>query len=116
MSDRLKRRKKPKESKPGEPALYARPEHPLTKDYAVLALLPGVQSGKRMLVFSGLTTFGTQAAVDYVCHPDSTADLLRQITGPKGEVHLFEALLETTIGGASLRRGWLRYEYIERHA
>ena len=85
--------------KPGEPAVYSRPEHPLTRDYAVLALLPGVQPGKRMLIFSGLTTFGTQAAVDYVCRPDSTADLLRQITGPKGDIRPFEALLETTIGG-----------------
>jgi hypothetical protein len=85
--------------KPGEPALYSRPEHPLTRDYAVVALLPGVQAGKRMLIFSGLTTFGTQAAVDYLCRPDSTSDLLRQITGPKGEIHPFEALLETTIGG-----------------
>jgi hypothetical protein len=85
--------------KPGEPALYSRPEHPLTRDYAVVALLPGVQPGKRMLIFSGLTTFGTQAAVDYVCRPDSTADLLKQITGPKREIHPFEALLETTIGG-----------------
>ena len=31
---------------PGEPAVYLRPEHPLTKDYAVIALMPGVQSGK----------------------------------------------------------------------
>ena len=33
--------------KPGEPAMYSRPEHPLTRDYAVLALLPGMQPGKR---------------------------------------------------------------------
>jgi hypothetical protein len=85
--------------KPGEPAMYSRPERPLTKDYAILALLPGVQPGKRMLIFSGLTTFGTQAAVDYVCRPESTAELLRQITGPKGEIRPFEAVLETAIGG-----------------
>jgi hypothetical protein len=85
--------------KPGEPTIYSRPERPLTKDYAILALLPGVQPGKRMLIFSGLTTFGTQAAVEYVCRPDSTAELLRQITGPKGEIRPFEAVLETTIGG-----------------
>jgi hypothetical protein len=85
--------------KPGEPMLYSRPEHPLTRDYAVLALLPGVQPGKRMLIFSGLTTFGTQAAVDYVCQPDTTANLLKQIIGPKGDIRPFEALLETTIGG-----------------
>lgn len=85
--------------KPGEPQLYSRPEHPLTKDYAVLALLPGVQSGKKMLIFSGLTTFGTQAAVDYVCHPETAAELLRQVSGPNGEIRPFEAVLETDIGG-----------------
>jgi hypothetical protein len=85
--------------KSGEPAMYSRPERPLTKDYAILALLPGVQPGKRMLIFSGLTTFGTQAAVEYLCRPDSAAELLRQITGPKGEIRPFEAVLETTIGG-----------------
>jgi hypothetical protein len=85
--------------KPGEPQLYSRPEHPLTKDYAVLALLPGVQPGKKMLIFSGLTTFGTQAAVDYLCHPDTAAELLRQVTGPKGEIRSFEAVLETDLGG-----------------
>jgi hypothetical protein len=79
--------------------MYSRPEHPLTKDYAILALLPGVQPGKRMLIFSGLTTFGTQAAVDFVCRPDTVSELLRQITGPKGELRPFEAVLETTIGG-----------------
>jgi hypothetical protein len=85
--------------RPGEPAVYLRPEHPLKVDYAILALLPGVQPNKRMLIFSGLTTFGTQAAVEYVCHPDTAAELLRQITGPKGEIRPFEAVLETTIGG-----------------
>jgi hypothetical protein len=85
--------------KPGEPPVYSRPEHPLTKDYAVLALLPSVQSGKKMLIFSGLTTFGTQAAVDYVCHPDTAAELLRHITGTRGEIRPFEAVLETDIGG-----------------
>ncbi|HEV2273449.1 MAG TPA: hypothetical protein VGR96_04750 [Acidobacteriaceae bacterium] len=85
--------------KPGEPGIFSRPERPLMKDYAILALLPGVQSGKHMLIFSGLTTFGTQAAVDYVCRPDSVSELLGQITGPRGEIRPFEAVLETTIGG-----------------
>lgn len=83
----------------GEPAVYSRPERPLTTDYAILALQPGVQSGRRMLVFSGLTTFGTQAAVDYVCQPDTAALLLKKIVGPKGEIRPFEAVLQTTIGG-----------------
>jgi hypothetical protein len=85
--------------KTGEPAVYSRPEHPLTDDYAILALSDGVEPGKRILVFSGLTTFGTQAAVEYVCNPETTAELLKQITGPKGEIRPFEAVLHTTIGG-----------------
>jgi hypothetical protein len=85
--------------KPGEPALYSRPERPLKVDYAILALLPGVQPNQRVLIFSGLTTFGTQAAVDFVSQPDTVAELLRRITGPNGEIRPFEAVLETTIGG-----------------
>jgi hypothetical protein len=84
---------------PGEPAVYSRPERPLTTDYAILALQPGVQPRRQMLVFSGLTTFGTQAAVDFVCNPDTVGPLLKKITGPKGEIRPFEAVLQTTIGG-----------------
>jgi hypothetical protein len=85
--------------KAGEPAVYSRPEHPLTTDYAILELLPGVLPGKHVLVFSGLTTVGTQAAVEYVCRPETMAELLKQISGPKGEIRPFEAVLQTTIGG-----------------
>ncbi|MCU1314569.1 MAG: hypothetical protein JWM54_2326 [Acidobacteriaceae bacterium] len=84
---------------PGEPTIYTRPEHPLTRDYAILALLPGMQAGERILVFSGLTTFGTQAAVDFVCRQETAADLVRQISGPKGEIRPFEAVIETTVTG-----------------
>ncbi len=85
--------------KAGELPVYSRPEHPLTTDYAILALLPGVKPGKHILIFSGLTTFGTQAAVDYVCWPETAGELLKRITGPKGEIRPFEAVLETTIAG-----------------
>src|SRR5260370_2514170 len=42
----------------GEPQVYLRPEHPLTKDYAIVALLPGGQPDHQMFVFSGLPTLG----------------------------------------------------------
>lgn len=90
--------------KPGEPALYSRPEHPLTKDYAILALLPGVEQGKRMLIFSGLTTLGTQAAVEFACRPESVAELLKAGAFPPGQMRPFEAVLEVTIvGGVPLQ-------------
>ena len=85
--------------RPGEPAIYARPEHPFLKDYAILALLPGLQPGKKMLVFSGLTTLGTQAAVEFACHRETAEQLLNAAAGPDGEIRPFEAVLETAIGG-----------------
>jgi hypothetical protein len=84
--------------RPGEPQVYLRPEHPLTKDYAIVALLPGVQPEHKMFVFSGLTTQGTQAAVEYALGPNTAAELMRQIRFD-GKVHDFEALLEVNIRG-----------------
>lgn len=85
--------------KAGEPALFSRPEHPLSKDYAIIALLPGVEPGKQMLILSGLTTLGTQAAAEYACRPESVAELLKTGNFPKGQLKSFEAVLEVTIGG-----------------
>ena len=83
----------------GELGTYIRPEHPLNKDYALIALLPGLQPGKSLLIFSGLTTFGTEAAVEFACHRDTAEQLVNAAKGPKGEIRPFEALLETSIGG-----------------
>lgn len=85
--------------RPGEPEDYARPEHPLTRDYAIISFLPGMQSGKQMMLLSGLTTLGTQAAVEFASRPDGAGELLRKAIGPDGKVRPFEALLETTVVG-----------------
>jgi hypothetical protein len=85
--------------RPGEPAVFSRPEHPLTMDYAVIALAPGVQSGKRTLMFSGLTTLGTQAAVEYASRKESLSELLKLVSSPTGELKPFEALLAVTLEG-----------------
>jgi hypothetical protein len=85
--------------RPGEQALYSRPEHPFTKDYAILALLPGLLPGRKMLIYSGLTTMGTQAAVEFTCRRETLQELLKTVSGPNGEIRPFEAVLETSIGG-----------------
>lgn len=71
----------------------------MTKDYAILALLPGVQQGRRMLIFSGLTTLGTQAAVEFACRRESLNELLRSGGFPHEQVRPFEAVLEVDIAG-----------------
>ena len=84
--------------KPGEPDLFSRPEHPVTKDYAIIAYLPGVERGRQVLMFSGLTTLGTQAAVEFACQPESISELLKS-DGFHGQMRHFEALIEVTIRG-----------------
>ena len=85
--------------RPGEETVYQRPEHPLTKDYAVIAMIPGVESGKRTVIFSGLTTLGTQAAVEYAVHKDTVTELMKLVASPSGDVKPFEALIEVPIEG-----------------
>jgi hypothetical protein len=85
--------------RPGEQETYSRPEHPLTKEYAIVALMPGLEPGQKTLLFSGAGTLGTQAALEFTCHPDSLDQLLRAVSGPGGSVRPFEAVIETTLGG-----------------
>lgn len=85
--------------KAGEPSVYSRPEHPLTTDYAILALLPGIRPGQKILVCSGLTTFGTEAAMDYISQTDTVAELLSKITDANGRIRPFQAVVQTNIVG-----------------
>jgi hypothetical protein len=84
--------------KAGEQPLYSEPLYSPTKDYAILAYLPGPQNGRHMLVFSGLTTMGTQAAVDLASNRDAFEQLLRQ-AAPNGTVRPFAAVIETAVRG-----------------
>jgi hypothetical protein len=85
---------------PGEPQMFlgSVPTQPTTEDYAVIALVPGIDPARSVLILAGTTTFGTQAAAEYVCRPDSLAELLRQLGVSKvGELKPFEALLHVKV-------------------
>jgi len=85
---------------PGEQSRFDAPERlPITEDFAVVALLPGLTANRRMLILAGTTTLGTQAAVEYVCRPAMLEDLLRQLGGTAGERALFEAVLRVKVNG-----------------
>lgn len=81
----------------GEPGRYSRTEkRPLQKDYAVVALRPGMEPSLRTFALSGLTTLGTEAAAEFALNRSSAAQLLKAAT-VNGEVHPFQALLEVEI-------------------
>src|SRR5215468_2094507 len=69
---------------PGEQRRYtAKEDGPsrsqISEDYAVVSLLQGLDGKKRMLILAGITTHGTQAAVEYVTKPDYIRDLVRNL-------------------------------------
>jgi hypothetical protein len=71
---------------------------PLSEDYAVIALVPGLDPADSVVILAGLTTIGTQAAVEYVCHEDTLSQLLNRITvSPAGDVKPFEAVLQVKV-------------------
>ena len=71
---------------------------PLVEDYAVVSLVPGLAAERSVLVLAGTTTFGTQAAAEYVSRPNSVEDLLTRVTGSKtGNLSPFEALLHIKV-------------------
>jgi hypothetical protein len=85
---------------PGEPKIFlATPANqPTTEDYAVVSLLPGLDPSRSILILAGNSTFGTQAAVEYVCRETSLKELLQRLKVSKtGELKPFEALLHVRI-------------------
>lgn len=55
------------QSRTGEPKLFfATAALPITEDYAVVTLQPGLHPGQSILLLAGTTTLGTQAAAEFV--------------------------------------------------
>jgi hypothetical protein len=71
---------------------------PLTEDYSVVGLVPGIGSGQYVMILAGTTTFGTQGAVEFVCRQESVEKLLRAIPDSSaGPIKPFEALVRVKI-------------------
>lgn len=84
----------------GEPKLYlATPsDETLADDYSVVALVKGLNPSRSELILAGTTTIGTQAAVEYVCQPDSLEQLLLRLSvSNSGELKPFEAVIHVKV-------------------
>jgi len=85
---------------PGEPKQFLpTPEDlPIKEDYALISLSPGMRPDKRVLVLAGITTFGTQAAAEFVSRNDSVKSLLSHLkVSPIGDIEPFEAVISVKI-------------------
>jgi hypothetical protein len=82
----------------GSAFLATAANEPLTEDYAIVALTPGLNPAHDQLILAGTTTFGTQAAVEYVTRENSLDELLSQLGVRKAsELKPFEALLRVKV-------------------
>ncbi|HKS39461.1 MAG TPA: hypothetical protein VJX74_02530 [Blastocatellia bacterium] len=66
-----------------QPTYLARQEGPsrsqISEDYAVISLLRGLDEKHRLMILAGITTFGTQAAAEYVTKPEHIKDLITHL-------------------------------------
>jgi hypothetical protein len=85
-------------ARPGEGALFLANEGlPITEDYAVIGLMPGLNPTRWIMLLAGITTIGTQAAVEYVSRQNTAEDLLKRINSASGKAAPFEAVLRVKV-------------------
>jgi hypothetical protein len=85
---------------PGEPKEYlgTSADETLNEDYAVIALVRGLDPGQSVLILAGNTTMGTQAAVEYVCRKNSVEELLLRLSvSQTGQLKPFEAVIRVKV-------------------
>jgi hypothetical protein len=77
----------------------ASPSHStLVEDFAVVALVHGLNPSRYELILAGTTTIGTQAAVEYVTRQNSLEELLQQLGVSKAEeLKPFEAVIRVKV-------------------
>ena len=70
----------------------------LTEDYAVIALVPGLERTHSVLILAGTTTIGTQAAVEYVCQQNSVEELLKGLgVSTAAQLKPFEGVIHVKV-------------------
>jgi hypothetical protein len=86
---------------PGEEKYYfASTARPIRYDYAIIALVSSINSSRQALVLAGTTTYGTQAAGEFVCNPERVKELIKRLgVPPRGRIPPFEAVLYVQITG-----------------
>jgi hypothetical protein len=94
--------------KPGEKALY-KPEfdpvtNQLTRDYALVLMLPNERKENRVLLIYGIYTQGSQAAIEFLSTPEKLAQLraaLAELSPDHKTIpQYFQVLLSTTVENA----------------
>jgi hypothetical protein len=83
---------------PGEPTDYIASDGvPTIEDYAVIGLMPGPTRQHWVMTLAGITTIGTQAAVEFVCNKTTVEQLLSGVRRSGSEIMPLEAVIRVSI-------------------
>ncbi len=72
---------------------------PIVEDFGLIALVPGINPSRWILVLAGTTTMGTQAAAEFVSRDHSLKLLLDRMPPRAGQIRPFEAVIRVHISG-----------------
>ncbi len=84
----------------GEAASYLQspPNIPMNEDYALVALVKGINPEHSELILAGTTTIGTQAAVEFVTRENYLTTLLQQMqVNDSSQLSPFEAVIRVKV-------------------
>ncbi len=82
--------------KAGEQQIYFASAQPITEDYALIVLTEGTTASQRTVLLAGTTTYGTEAAAEFVADPDSLSALWNRIGG-HARIRFLSVLLHTNV-------------------
>ncbi len=86
--------------RPGEQDTFlASPALPIVEDYGLIALVPGINAVRWILVLAGTTTMGTQAAAEFVSRESTLKGLVDEVPARGAGIQPFEAVIRVRISG-----------------
>lgn len=87
--------------RPGESAVFwGSPTLPISEDYAVIGLMPGMNPSRWVMLLAGTTTIGTQAAAEFVTRESNLTELVSRVgKSSAGEMLPFEAVIHVKVAG-----------------
>jgi hypothetical protein len=86
--------------RPGEQKVFlASAGLPLSEDFGLIGLSPGINPARWILVLAGTTTMGTQAAAEFVSRDSTLKTLVDEIPGRGAAIKPFEAVIRVRIAG-----------------
>ncbi|HJQ69757.1 MAG TPA: hypothetical protein VKA70_12330 [Blastocatellia bacterium] len=107
--------------KAGEQAVYlAKQEGPsrsqISEDYAIVSLLRGLDAEHRLMILAGITTFGTQAAAEYVTRPEYVKELIDKLNAASADAprlpSYYQVLVKVKVNGGVP----VQISYVTHHA